>query len=201
MASSSLVSAGAPTHKLVVQNMDISPKVAKIGENVRVKANIRNNGNTATTCNVKALIAESTVEELKEITIPPQDTFCLMFTVNTSSLAEGKYPLDIIIEEATSEQTVIQSGTIVVNQENSEQNNSQLENSSALNMLYLLPIIPIGAVVSFVVWKRRRNNSHEDEMPKDLLPNLLNEVLNFEEKVDAGAAETKNSSNDKSYVC
>lgn len=68
-------------------------------------------------------------------------------------------------------------------------------------MLYLLRVIPIVAVVYFVVWKRRRNTSQEYKIPKDLLPNLLNEVLNFEEKVYAAVAETKNSSNDKGYVC
>lgn len=197
IASSSMVSSGASTQKIIVQNIELSPKVANIGENVRVKANIRNTGKNSTTFNVKAFVGASAVEEFKDVTISPQDTFSLMFTVNTSSLSEGKYPVEILVEEsAIEQQKVFDLGTIAVGQENSE-----LENSAGLNMLYMLPVVPIVAVVCFVVWKRRRNTSQEDKMPKDLLPNLLNEVLNFEEKVDAGVAETKNSSNDKGYVC
>jgi hypothetical protein len=64
IVTSILDSAGAATHRLVVQNVEISPRVAKTGENVRVQANIRNNGNKTENCCVKTFVGDSVVEEI-----------------------------------------------------------------------------------------------------------------------------------------
>lgn len=181
--------------KLLVQNVEISPRVAKVGESVGIKANIKNAGKFTKKCCVRAYVGESVVEEFEGITIPPGDIVPLMFSVNTSSLNEGTNPVGMVIEEESNEQEIFDLGNIQVQPEKAEQ-----VISGGFNMLYLLPIFPLGAVVSFFVWKKRSRKKQEDEMSKDLLPNLLNEVLNFEENVKAGAAKSKDSSVDTSYV-
>lgn len=189
ITTSILDSAGAATHRFVVQNVKISPRFAKIGENVRVKANIRNNGNTTKNCNIKTFVGDSVIEEIEEISISPQETFPLLFTVNTSSLTMGKYPIEMIIEDAQNEQSLFDLGTIAIEQ----------ESHASFNMLYLLPVFPIGAIVSFFVWKKVRSRK-DDKLPNDLMPDLLNEIMNFEENVETGAVKNKNSSDDRSYV-
>lgn len=188
------------SEKLLVQNVEISPKVASAGESVRVKANLKNIGKNTKNCNAKAVVGESVVEEFKEITIAPGDTIPLMFTLNSGSLNEGSNAVDLVVEES-SEQEIFDLGTIEVTPENVEKENVLKGNSIGFNMLYLLPVIPIVAVISFIVWKRRRSNVPEDKMSKDLLPNLLNEVLNFEENVEKGVEKNTDSTSSKSYVC
>ena len=186
--------------KIQVQNVEISPKIAEIGQNVRVTANIRNFGKQKKTCDVKACFGDYVVEELNEITIPPQDNYAFMFSVNTSSLSEGKYPVEVIIEEETNEQNAFDLGIVSVGQEIPGQEVSDQEISAGTDLLYLIPIIPIGAVVSFVVWKKRKRNEEEDKTTKEMLPELLNEVLNFEEKGEGKAAKNSNSSGGKEYI-
>jgi hypothetical protein len=199
IATSSLVSAGTSPHKLTLQNIKISPKVARIGENVRVEADIRNIGKNTTVCDVTAFVGESVVEEFKGITIPSHDSHFLLFTINTSSLPEGEYSVDIVVEEASSEEAIFDLGTIAIEQTTQEQATGEQESYAGLNVLYLLAVFPLGAIVAFVVWKRRRSSAHAEESPEDLLPNLLNEVLNFEENVEKGAEKTT-ASDDKSYI-
>ena len=184
--------------RLFIQNRDVYPTVAKIGDIVKVSVNIRNNGEDHKKCNFKAYVRGSVVEERKDIKVLPQTTFPILFTFNTSSLPEGKHPVEAIIEQTSSEQAKFDLGTITVEQEELMQDSAISVNS---NIFYLLAVLPVGAVVSFFVWKRRRNKRKEDAMPEGLLPNLLNEVLNFEENVETGAVKNENSSNDKSYVC
>jgi hypothetical protein len=213
IATSVLDSAGAATNRLVVQNVNISPRFAKIGENVQVKASIRNNEHETKNCHVKTFLGDSVIEEIKEISISPQDTFPLLFTIETSSLTQGEYPIEMVIEEAPNEQSLFSLGTLTVEQETpvptstpSSTNSpapSQEPQSASFdsNLIYLVPVIPVAAVVSFFVWKKEREKRKEQKMPEGLLPNLLNEVLNFEEKVETGVEKSKNSSNDKSYIC
>ncbi|UCF44729.1 MAG: hypothetical protein JSW44_02835 [Candidatus Bathyarchaeota archaeon] len=179
----------------VVQNVEISPKVARNGENVRVKANLRNLENKTKKCCITAFVGESVVEELKEITFSPQETIPLVFTVNTTSLPQGNNAIDVVVEQPTSKQEIFDLGNIVVAQETVKP-----ENIAGFNMLYLLPVLPVGAVVSFFVWKRRRNKGKEEKAQENLLPNLLNEVLNFEEKAETEAEKNKNSSDAKNYI-
>ena len=123
-----------------------------------------------------------------------------MFSVNTSSLSEGKYPVEVIVEEETNEQNVYDLGIVDIGQEIPGPDVSDQEISAGTNMLYLVPVIPIGAVVSFVVWKKRKSNEKEEKTTKEILPELLNEVLNFEEKVEGEAAKNSNPSGGKEYI-
>lgn len=186
--------------KIEILNVEISPKVVEIGQDVRVTANIKNFGKQKKTCDVKACFGDCVVKELNGITIPPQDNYVFMFSVNTSSLSEGKYPVEVIIEEETNEQNAFDLGIVSVGQEIPGQEVSNQEISAGTDLLYLIPIIPIGAVVSFVVWKKRKNNQEEDKTTKEMLPELLNEVLNYEEKVEGKAAKNSNSSDGKEYI-
>jgi len=179
----------------IVQNVEISPKVAANGEDVRVKANLRNMENKTKNCCITAFIGESIVEEPKEITFSPQETISLRFTVNTSALPEGQNSIDLVVEQPKNEQEIYDLGNIVVAQRNVEP-----ESFAISNVLYLIPILLIGAVVSFLVWNRKRKKINEQKLPEDLLPNLLNEVLNFEEKMEAGVEKTKSPSDDKNYI-
>jgi len=181
--------------KIEILNVEISPKTVEIGQKVRVTANIKNFGKEKKTCDVKACFGDCVVEELNGITIPPQDIYAFMFSVNTSSLSEGKYPVEVIIEEETEEQNAFELGIVSVGQEIPGQ-----EVSAGTDMLYLVPVIPIGAVVSFVVWKKRKSNEKEEKTTKEILPELLNEVLNFEEKVEGEAAKNSNPSGGKEYI-
>jgi hypothetical protein len=203
IVTSILDSARGASDGLVIQNVEISPRVAKIGENVTVNAKIRNTGKNTTNCNITTYVGKSVVEELKEITISPQNTIPLMFTVNTNSLQEGNYAIETIIEQTLNEQAIFDLGTITVAQESYAlgQGAKAIGGEASFNMLYLLPVFPVGAVVSFFALKRRRSKRKEDKLSEDLLPNLLNEVLNFEGKVETGVVKNKKSSNDKSYVC
>ena len=187
------------TDKLLVQNVEISPRVATIGESVRIKANMRNTGRSTIKCDAKAFVGESVVEEFKGIIIPPGETFSLMFLVSNSSLKEGTNPVDMIVEEGSSGQSIYDLGSIQV-QQDVQQGGLESGIFAGFNMLYLLAIFPLGGAVTFFVWKRRSKKNQADKLSKDLLPNLLNEVLNFEENAEAGAAKTKNSSGDTSYV-
>ena len=198
--SSVLNCATCELDKIVVQNVEISPKVVEIGQNVKVSANIKNIGKNKKICDVKACIGDCVVKELKGITIPAQDDYGFMFSMNTSSLSEGKYPVEVIIEEETNEQNAFDLGIVSVGQEIPGQEVLDQEISTGSDMLYLIPIIPIGAVVSFVVWKKRKSNEKEEKMTKEMLPELLNEVLNFEEKVEGKAAENSNPSGGKEYI-
>jgi len=195
IATSVLANVKAAKDGLVVQNVEISPKIARNGEGVRVKANLRNLENKTKNCCVTAFVGESVVEELKEITLSPHDTISLLFTVNTSALPQGNNPIDLIVEQPTSKQDIFDLGNIVVAQETLEQ-----KSNAGFNTLYLVPILPVAAIVSFFVWKRKRKKRKEQKLPEELLPNLLNEVLNFEEKMETGAEKNKNSSDDKSYI-
>jgi hypothetical protein len=91
-------------------------------------------------------------------------------------------------------------GIVSVGQEIIGEELSDQEISAGTDLLYLIPIVPIGAVVSFVVWKKRKSNEEEDKTTKEMLPELLNEVLNFEEKVEGKAAQNSNSSCGKEYI-
>ena len=187
------------SEKILVQNVEISPKIATTGESVRVKANLKNIGKSTKQCNAKAFVGESVIEEFKEITIAPGETVPLMFTLNSSSLNEGSNAVDLLIEES-SEQEIFDLGSIEVTPETVEQENGVQENSVGFNMLYILPVIPVIAVIAFIVWKRRKSDIPEENMSKDLLPDLLNEVLNFEENVENGVAKNTDPSKSQSYV-
>lgn len=185
--------------KLLVQNVEISPKMTKAGESVRVRANLRNIGKSTKICNAKVFVGESVIEEFNEITIEPDETVPIMFTLNSSSLNEGSNAVDLLIE-GSSEQEIFDLGNIEVTPKNVQQENGLQENSVGFNMFYLLPIIPIIAVIAFIVWKRRKSDIPEEKMSKDLLPNLLNEVLNFEENVENGVSKNTDASKSESYV-
>jgi len=215
IATPSLVSAGAPSHKLTLQNIKISPKIAKIGENVRVEADIRNIGKNTTVCDVTAFVGESVIEEFKGISISSHDSHSLLFTIDTSSLPEGKYSVDMVVQEASSEEATFDLGTIAIEQTTQEQpapeqtipeqttpeqTTGQQESYAGLNVLYLLAVFPLGAAVAFVAWKRQRKSAQGEESPEKLLPNLLNEVLNFEENVEKGAEKTTASADSKNYI-
>ena len=161
IAASILDSAMGAPNKLLVQNVDISPRVAKIGESVRIKANMRNVGRSTIKCDAKAFVGESVVEEFKGIIIPPGETFSLMFVVSNSSLKEGTNPVDMIVEEGSSEQSIYDLGSIQV-QQDVQQGGIESGIFAGFNILYLLAIFPLGGAVAFFVWKRRSKKNQED---------------------------------------
>ena len=218
IVTSFLASAQAVPQVLVVQEVEVSPEEVEIGETITVEAKIRNKGKDTTTCKVTAYVGEFLVEELNGITIPPRDSFSLLFTIDTSSLEEGAYVIDIAVEQAESEEEVFDLGTIAVWQEFVEQETTEQETTetealeqdptapetteqeidASSNMLYLLLCLPAGAAAAFLVWRRRRKSGMEDEMAEELLPKLLEKTLNLEGKAETVANE--NSAYDKSYI-
>jgi hypothetical protein len=195
IATSILNDADGARDGFAVQNVEISPKVARNGENVRVKANLRNLENKTKSCCVTAFVENSVVEEIEEITFSPRETISLLFTVNTTSLQQGSHSVKLVVEQSMNNQDILDLGTIVVQQEISRQ-----ESNIGFNMLYLLPVLPVGVVGSFFLWKWIRNKRKGEKLPENLLPNLLNEVLNFEGNMEKEAGKNKNPSDDKSYI-
>ena len=197
--SSNLNCAMGRNDGLLMQNKDISPAVATIGQTVEVSVNIRNNGKNNTVCNIKAYVGGLVVEERKEVVIPPQATIPMLFTFNTSSLTQGKYPIEAIVEEPSSQQTIFDLGTVTVEPEEEFLHGSATYAYS--DLFYLLAVLPVGAGVSFFLWKRRRNRKKEAEFPEDLLPNLLNGVLKSVQTTETGTTQNPPSSDKSKYVC
>ena len=170
--TSVLVGARAAPQELVVQKVTVSPKVVKIGETVTVEAEIRNKGKNTTTCNIIAYVGEYLVEEFNGITIPARDSFSLLFTIDTSFLEWGDYVIDVVVEQAESEE-VFDLETISVwqefveeeptetetpEQEPTETETAEQEIGAGFDMFYLLLGLPAGAAVTFFVWRWRRTS-------------------------------------------
>ena len=174
---------------MVVQDAEIAPAVAKIGEPVSIGVTIKNVGKNATRCNVTAYCGDCVVEGTQEVTIASQTSVPLFFRLNTSYLSTGVYSVEILVEKESGNQKIFDCGVITIEQDDPTSASSV---SPALSTLpYLLPVVPAGATASVLVLRKRRNKSQEPEIAEGELPNMLNEILKFEKKVETETPDDK----------
>jgi hypothetical protein len=191
---------------LLVQNVEINPAVAEIGEHVSVKMTIRNTQRNDTCCNV-TLCCGDCVVGTKKINIARQSSVPISFKLNTSLMSTGVYSIELIVEDPSGQQKIFDLGSIPIEEEDAtapdvtepEPNDVvDLEPKSAtyFNWQFLLPIAPVGAAATILVMRKQRNKNQEPVVPKAELPHMLNEILKFEEEVEAGI-----SNENKKYIC
>lgn len=192
MIAFSLKSVRAESFGLVVQDVEISPVVAKIGEPVGIGVTIKNIRKNTTSCNVTVFCGDCVVEEVQEIMVDSQTSVPLFFELNTSLMSAGVYSIGILVEETSGQEKISDLGTITIESEPSS-------TSPAYSALpYLLPVVPAGAAASILVKRKRSNKSQDPVVPKRqnaCMPHILNEILKFEEKVETEISD------DKKYIC
>lgn len=176
---------------LVVQDVEISPVVAKIGELVGIGVTIKNVGKNATRCNVTVFCGDSVVEGVQEIMVDSQTPVPLFFELNTSSMSAGVYSIEILVEETSGQQKIFDLGIITIEQD--DLTNADVKLHACLP--YLLPVVPAGAAASILVMRKRSKKSQDPVIPKEQLPHVLNEILKFEEKVETEIPD------DTKYIC
>ena len=181
---------------LVVQDAEISPAVAKIGELVNIDVTIKNVGRNATRCNVTAFCGDCVVEGIQEVTIASQTSVPLFFELNTSYLSTGVYSIEILVEEKSGQQKIFDCGIITIEQDDLTTADVTDPGPSSTspaysNLPYLLPVVSAGATASILILRKRRNKSQEPAIPKGQLPHMLNEILKFEKKVETEIPDDK----------
>ena len=200
---------------LVVQNAEISPAVAKIGELVGIGVTIKNVGKNAVRCNV-TLFCGDCIVGIQEVDIDSKTSVPLFFELNTSFISAGVYSIEVLVEKPSGQQKIFDLGTIPIDQndliapDGTEPETIPIDqdglvtpdltdpNPSSTNpvyssMLYLLPVVPAGAAATVLVLRKRRNKSQDPAIPKEQLPHMLNEILKFEEKVELDFADSSDS--------
>lgn len=181
---------------LGVQDVEIAPAVAKIGELVRFNMNIKNNGKNTTSCNVTTYCGDCVVGIQEIPTIAPQASIPLSFLLNTSNLSSGVYSLEVLIEKPSGSQKIFDLGNITIEQDDLTTTDvtdpRPSSTSPAYSTLpYLLPVVPAGATASILILRKRRNKSQDPATPKGQLPHMLNEILKFEKKVETEIPDDK----------
>lgn len=203
---------------LVMQDAEVSPRIAKIGEIVSIGVTTKNVGNNATRCNVTAFCGDCIVG-VQEINVVAKSSLPLIFQFNTSLISAGVYSIEILVEKPSGQQKIFDLGTITLDQDGltppdvpepptipidqpdltipdgMEPKPSPTTPVSS-NLLYLLPVVPAGAVASIVVLRKQRKKSQDPVVPNVELPNILNEILKFEDKVEEGISDEE-----KKYIC
>lgn len=190
---------------LVVQDAEIVPAVAKVGELVSIGMSIKNVGKNTMSCNVTTFCGDCIVGIQEISTIAPKASIPLSFQLNTSNLSTGVYSIEVLIENPSGQQQIYDLGTITIEQDAlttpEDVTEPKLSSTSPAysNWLYLLPVVPVGAAASVLILRKRRNKSQGPAIPTRQLPYMLNEVLKFEEKVERGTQKT--IEHEKEYIC
>ena len=102
---------------LLVQNAEINPAVAEIGEHVSVKMKIRNIQRNDKCCNV-TLFCGDCVVETKKVNIAHQSSVPMCFELNTSLMSTGVYSIEVLIEEPSGQQKIFDLGSIPIEEAN-----------------------------------------------------------------------------------
>ncbi|MEM2971290.1 MAG: CARDB domain-containing protein [Candidatus Bathyarchaeia archaeon] len=188
---------------LTVQNVEINPTVAKIGEIVNINMRIKNTGNN-TSCNVTAFCGDCLVGVQEISAIAKGSVASLSFKLNTSIMASGIYSIEALIEKPSGEQKIFDLGAVTIEQD--EPNTLVIEPKpnppSSVNPDWLL-LLPAGVAVASIpalIWWKWRGKSRDSVISTEKLPLLFNEILKFEEKVEEGVRNTFSRDKEK-YVC
>lgn len=201
-----LKGARADISGLLVQNVEINPAVAEIGEHVSVKMTIRNNQRNDMCCNV-TLCCGDCVVGTKKLNIVHKSSVPVSFKLNTSLMSTGVYSIELLIEDSSGQQKIFDLGVIPIEEadatapavpEPEPDDVTELEPKGAtyFNWQFLLPIAPVGAAATILIMRKHRNKSQNPAIPKEQLPHMLNEILKFEEEVEAGISDEN-----KRYIC
>ena len=201
-----LKGARADVSGLLMQNTEINPAVAQIGEHVSIKLTMRNVQRNDTCCNV-TLFCGDCIVDTKKINIPKQSSVPMCFGLNTSSMSAGVYSIEVLVEEPSGQQKIFYVGSIPIEEagattpeatEPEPNEAADLEPSGAayFNWQFLLPIAPVGATATVLVLRKQRNKKQDQVAPEEQLPHMFNEILKFEGEIESGISEEN-----KRYIC
>lgn len=194
---------------LTVQNVEINPTVAKIGELVSINMRIKNTGDN-TSCNVTAFCGDCLVGVQEISAIAKGSVISLSFKLNTSVMASGIYSIEALIEKPSGEQKIFNLGAVTI--ERDEPNTLVIEPKPSPpsppsspsfvhpNWLLLLPAGVAVASIPALIWWKWRGKSRDSIISTEKLPLLFNEILKFEEKIEEGVRNTFSRDKEK-YVC
>ncbi len=201
-----LKGAKADVSGLLVQNTEITPAVAEIGEHVSIKIMIRNIQRNDTFCNV-TLFCGDCVVGTKKINIPHQSSVPVCFTLKTGSMSAGVFSIELLVEEPSGQQKTFYLGSIpmeeagatapdVVEPEPNEASDLEASGSSYFNWQFLIPIAPVGATATVLVLRKQRNKKQDSVAVEEQLPQMFNEILKFEGEIESGISDEN-----KRYIC
>ena len=111
-------------------------------------------------------------------------------------MSTGVYSVEILVEEESGKQEIFDCGVITIEQDDLTPADvadpgSSSASSAYSTLPYLLPVVPAGATASLLVLRKRRNKSQEPAIAEGQLPNMLNEILKFEKKVETETPDDK----------
>lgn len=271
--------AKADNFGLLVQHVEINPKVAELGETVGIEFDIKSTEKNITSCTVSAFCGDR-ILGTQEITVGAKSSITLFFELDTSCMGTGVYSIEALIEISSSGQKTFNLGNIPIEENNTTEEDMQVDeynsneesipteedipaeedntteensateenvpaeegtptnegtpvedapteednsteeytpvegnnateeinisidedketestNSGFSNWQFLVPVVPIGAVASVLILRRKRKESQDlvilgDQLsnstnpvnPKDKVSHMFNEILTLEE--------------------
>ena len=214
--------AGSGDFGLLIQNIDINPKSAILGDTITIKFNIKNNDNNTVSCLVTSYCGGSCIDT-QEVTTSSRSEGPLFFKLSTTTLNAGNYSIESLIQTSAGQQKTFNLGNIQVNSNsptpNSPTPNSPTPNSPTPNsigsvvsdsgfssILFLILAILAGALALGLILKRRKgknqgqaigaeqpSDSESPVNPDEKITSLFDEII----KVDENRVGDKTSSDDE----
>jgi hypothetical protein len=126
--------AKADNFGLLVQHVEINPKVAKLGETVSITFDIKSNEKNITTCTVSAF-CEDCILGTQEITVGAKSSTTLFFELDTSYMYTGVYSIEALIEISSSGQKTFNLGNIQIEANNTIEENIPTEETKEDNSI------------------------------------------------------------------
>jgi hypothetical protein len=109
--------AKADNFGLLVQHVEINPKVAELGETVSIEFDIKNTEKNITSCTVSAFCRDC-ILETQEITVGAKSSTTLFFELDTSCMGTGVYSIEALIEIPSGGQKTFNLGSIPIEENN-----------------------------------------------------------------------------------
>lgn len=98
---------------LAVQDTEINPAVAEIGEPVSVKTNLMNTERNNVNCKVTAFCGDCSMDT-REIRVGGNSSVPLSFEVDTGCMASGVYSIEVLVETDSSQQQIFNLGSLTI---------------------------------------------------------------------------------------
>jgi hypothetical protein len=118
--------AKADNFGLLVQHVEINPKVAELGETVSIEFDIKNTEKNITSCTVSAFCRDC-ILETQEITVGAKSSITLFFELDTSCMGTGVYSIETLIEISSGGQKTFNLGNIPIEENTTEDDNTTEE--------------------------------------------------------------------------
>lgn len=202
----SLHSVRADSFGLIVQDTEIVPAVAKVGELVNVNVTIKNVGKNTTSCNVTTFCGDCVVGIRETFTVASQASVPLSFKLETSNLSTGNYSIEALIKKSSGEQKIFDLGNLTIEQDaptipeevtEPQPGSTNPETTPAATIVHsdwqhvlllvvLLLVVPAGAISSMLVMVKPRNGS---QTPAECTPEMKKLEKEFEKQFGFGKAK------------